>query len=137
VRAVASARYLHGVDIEMSGMMWLGDGRVGSFHCGFNSPLRQSLEIAGTEGVIYVPDMWLPANRATWTVYREGRPNEEHFVEGENQIQHMLEDFGRAALAGEALRPDPMEAVKTLRVLDALAASAKGEKAAVVSVAAD
>ncbi len=125
VRVFATARYEHGVDIEMSGLVWLADGRMGSFDCGFTMPLRQGLEIVGSEGTLYIPEMWVPGRRATWTLERIGQePAEQTFV-GEDQIQHMIEDFGRAVLEGQPVRPDPQEAVKTLRVLDALAASAR------------
>ena len=65
------------------------------------------------------------AAEAGFEVHREGRPPEEVRVSGEDQIVHMLEDFGRAALQGEPVRPPPEEAVRTLRVLDALAESAR------------
>jgi predicted dehydrogenase len=132
VRAWATARYLHGVDVEMTGVVWLADGRVGAFDCGFTLPLRGWLEITGTEGVVRVPDMWLPGPRAEYYVYREGRPLEEVTTEGEDQIVHMIDDFSRAVLRGEPVRPEPDEAVRTLRVLDALAKSARdGREAAV------
>ena len=126
VRAWATARYQHGVDVEMSGLVWLADGRVGAFDCGFTMPVRPWLEIAGAEGVVSIPDLWVPGPRATFTVRREGRPEEEVVIEGEDQIVHMLDDFSRAVLFGEPVRPGPDEAVKTLRVLDALARSARG-----------
>jgi len=125
VRAWATARYLHGVDVEMTGVVWLADGRVGAFDCGFTTPLRGWQEIVGSEGVVRVPDMWLPGPRAEYYVHRDGRPAEEVTTEGEDQIVHMLDDFSRAALAGGPVRPEPEEAAKTLRVLDALARSAR------------
>jgi predicted dehydrogenase len=121
----ATATYQHGVDVDMSGLVWLADGRLGSFDCGFTAPMRQWLEIIGTEGVVFVCDMWLPAPRAVFTVEREGRPPEKIAVEGEDQIVHMLDDFGRAVLQGKSVQPPPEEAVRTLRVLDALARSAR------------
>jgi predicted dehydrogenase len=124
VRVYATARYEHDVDVEMNGIVWLADGRVGTFDCGFTLPLRGWLEIAGSEGVVHVPDLWLPAPRATFVVRREGRPDEEVVVEGEDQIVRMLDDFSRAVLNGEPPSPDPDEAVRTLRVLDGLARSA-------------
>ncbi len=132
VRAYAAARFVHGVDVEMNGLVWLSDGRVGAFDCGFAMPLRGWMEITGSEGVVYVPDLWQPGPRATFTVRREGRPEEEIAVEGEDQIVHMIDDFSRAALFGEALRPAPDEAVRTLRVLDALARSAREGREATV-----
>ncbi len=132
VRAWASARYLHGVDVEMSGLVWLADGRVGAFDCGFTMALRGWLEVAGTEGIIYVPDMWLPGTRATYTVRRPGKPDEEVAVEGEDQILHMIDDFSRAVMDGVPLTQTPEEAVRTLRVLDALARSAREGREATV-----
>jgi D-xylose 1-dehydrogenase (NADP+, D-xylono-1,5-lactone-forming) len=132
VRTWAAARYQHGVDVEMSGLVWLADGRVGAFDCGFTLPLRGWLEIAGTDGVVFVPDMWLPGPRATYTVRRECWPEEVVAVEGEDQIVHMIDDFSRAVLHGEPLLPAPNEAVRTLRVLDALGRSAREGREATV-----
>ena len=95
-------------------MLALADGRVGAFDCGFTTPLRQALEVVGSDGVLRVPEMWLPGQRATWTVQRLGGEVEEHAVEGEDQIRHMIEDFGRAVLDGEPVRPDPEEALATM-----------------------
>jgi len=126
VRAWAAARYEHGVDVEMNGCIWLADGRVGSFDCGFRLPYRGWLEITGTEGLVFVPDMWLPPPRAHFEIRRDGTYDiEQVVVEGEDQIQHMLENFGRCVLEGKPVTPPPDEAVKTLRVLDALATSAR------------
>ena len=128
VRVLATARFHQDVDIEMNGLLWMADGRVTSFDCGFTMPLRQSLEITGSEGVLRIPEMWLPLPRASWTIERIGGEPEQQFIDGEDQIQHMLEGFGRAVLDGAAVRPDADEAVKSLRVLDALAASARDGK---------
>src|SRR5262249_15252105 len=97
----------------------------GTFDCGFASPMRQWLEITGTDGVIRVPRMWLPEAEASFAIEREGAEAEAVRTPGHDQIALMLDDFSRAVLRGEAVRPDPEEAVKTLRVLNALARSAE------------
>lgn len=125
VRVFASQRLAHGVDVEMQGLMWLADGRTAAFDCGFTLPLRQWLEAVGTEGVLRVPDLWVPGPRATFTIEREGRPTEEVAIEGEDQVRHMIEDFGQAVREKTPMRPNPEEAVLGLRVLDALAKSAR------------
>jgi xylose dehydrogenase (NAD/NADP) len=112
----------------MSGIVWLNDGRMGSFDCGFTTPYRGFLEIVGTEAAIHVSDMWVPRGRVGFEVRREGRPPEEIVIEGPDQILAMIEDFGRAVLDGVKLDPAPEEAVRTLRVLDALAESAREAK---------
>jgi predicted dehydrogenase len=125
VAAYARARYEHGVDVAMTGMVWLADGRTASFDCGFTQPLRTWLEITGTEGTVFVPEMWVPGPRANFLIRREGRAAEEVVVEGENQIAHMINGFSRSVLEGTPVRPAADEAVRTLRVLDALARSAR------------
>jgi predicted dehydrogenase len=125
VRAYATAVYQHGVDVELSGLLWLADGRLATFDCGFTSPYRSWLEITGSEGVVWVPDLWAPARRARFEIRRDRRPPEELRVEGEDQVVHMIGNFSRAVLEGQAVNPPPEEAVRTLRVLDALARSAR------------
>jgi len=126
VRAWATARYVHDCDVEVSGTLWFADGRLATFDCGFTHPFRQWLEITGTRGVVHVDDMWLPPKRAVFEV----RQNESYdadvlAVEGHDQIQRMLENFGAYVLEDKPVTPSPTEAVKTLKVLDALAASAR------------
>jgi predicted dehydrogenase len=72
--------------------------------------------------------MWLPLPRASYSIRREGRPVEEVVIEGEDQIQLMIENFSRAVLDNQPLTPPPEEAIKTLRVLDALEKSARDQK---------
>ena len=52
-------------------------------------------------------------------------PREWVASEEKDQIACMLEDFGDAVLAGRDPLPLPDEAVKSLRVMDALARSAR------------
>jgi predicted dehydrogenase len=82
------------------------------------------MEITGDEGVVHVPNMWVPGSNAHYTVRREGRADEVVAVDGD-QIVHMIDGFSRAVLDGKSVPADPEEAVATLRVLDALAKSAR------------
>jgi predicted dehydrogenase len=129
VKVYATARYDLGVDLETNGIVWLADGRVGTFDCGFTLPMRQWLEITGSEGVLRVPQMWVPRpGHMTYTIDREGQAPEVVRVEDEDQIAHMIDHFSLAVQGAEVVRPDPSEAVKTLRVLDALAEAAREER---------
>jgi predicted dehydrogenase len=125
VSVFARATTHHGVDVSMNGLLFFEGGRVGAFDCGFTRPLRQWLEITGTTGVIRVPSMWLPDGEARVEVQRGEGPVEQQSMTGRDQIVCMIEDFGRAVRAGREPEPSPDEAVKTLRVLDALAHSAR------------
>lgn len=132
VRVWATAKFLNECDVEMSGTLWFADGRMASFDCGFVHPVRQWLEVTGESGVLRIGEMWVPApDRATYEVRREGRPAgefETHVVQGHEQIQCMLENFNTAVLENRPVAPSADEAVKTLKVLDALARSAREEK---------
>jgi xylose dehydrogenase (NAD/NADP) len=133
VRVYATATYAQGVDVEMSGTLWFADGQVATFDCGFILPLRGWLEIAGTEGVVSIPEMWLPSKRASFIVQPLDEAAGEFAVEGEDQIVHMIENFSRAALQNQPTRPPAEEAVRTLRVLDALAKSAREDRVVTIS----
>jgi predicted dehydrogenase len=131
-RVFATARNAHGVDIEVNGLFTFRDGRTAFFDCGFTLPYRAWLEIVGTKGTIRVPRVWAPHPRATWEVEVNGQAPVEHAVEGEDQIVRMLDEFAAAVWDGRDPRPGPDEAVKTLRVLDALRRSiAEGREVAV------
>lgn len=129
VRVYATARYEFGVDVEMHGILWFADGRMAAFDCGFTHPLRMQLEITGTEGVIYVPRMWLPDFEGEYYVQRQGQDRpQRHTIPDEDQIAEMLDNLSLYVLDNTPVQPDPQEAVKTLRVLEALAESAKTGK---------
>jgi predicted dehydrogenase len=127
VRVYATARYAHDVDVEMNGIVWFDDDRIGTFDCGFTLPFRRWLEVTGTQGIVRVHDLWLPAPRAAFTIEKKGTAPEEVAVEGADQVVSMIDNFSKAILERTPVRPDPEEAVRTLRVLDALARSAQEE----------
>jgi predicted dehydrogenase len=119
-RVFATARDGNGVDIEVGGLFTFRDGRLASFDCGFTLPYRAWLEIVGSKGVIRVPRMWAPLPRATWDVEVNSQTPVENAVEGEDQIVRMLDEFAAAVWEGRDPRPGPDEAVRNMRVLDAV-----------------
>ena len=125
VRVFAAARYQHGVDVAMSATLWFADGRMASFDCSFVHPMRQWFEIVCEKGTITVPEMWVPTE-PTYYVQHDGSPESQEFaVARYDQIQCMIEDFGRYVLEDKAVWPAPEEAIKSARVMDALLVSAK------------
>jgi predicted dehydrogenase len=129
VSVTAKATFVNGVDVAMNGYLTFADGRTANFDCGFTHPLRTWVEIVGSEAVIRVPNQWITDDAAIFEVHRQDREF-GHLVEtvptpGENQMVHMLDDFAAAIAEKREPFPNPDEAVKTLRVLDALMESAK------------
>ena len=132
VKAWATATYANGVDVAMSGVLTFADGRTASFDCGFTHPLRTWVEIVGTEAAVRVPNLWIPDDEAEYHVVRQreafGANVETVATPGEEQMVHMLDNFAAAVAERREAYPNPDEAVKTLRVLDALAKSARERK---------
>ena len=129
VKVWATATYVNGVDVAMTGVLTFADGKTASFDCGFTHPLRTWVEIVGSEAVVRVPNLWIPDDRATFQVLRQngdfGATVEEIDTPGENQMIHMLDDLAAPVFEKREAEPNPDEAVKTLKVLDALAKSAR------------
>ncbi len=129
VKVFARAEFVNGVDVAMSGVWTFADGRTAHFDCGFTHPLRTWVEIVGTSAVVRVPNMWIPDDRAVFQVIRQnsdfGQVTEEIETPGEDQIVHMIDDFAAAVREDRECYPNPDEAVRTARVLDALAESAR------------
>ncbi len=125
VRVYATAEWQHGVDMSMNGALEFADGRTALFDCGFRLPFRGYLEIVGSEGTVWLSDMWLPPSRAVFHVLRDDKPPEEVAIDGEDQIVHMIQNFSRAVLENRDTVPAPEQALGTQRVLDALRLSAK------------
>jgi predicted dehydrogenase len=128
-RVYATARLRDDVDLSMKGILFFADGRTAMFDCGFTLPLRQWFEIVGTDGVIYLPDMWLPDPRGKIYIQHGEQAIEDFDVGGRDQIACMIEEFGRAIQEQRDPKPSADEAVKTLKVLDALAKSARDGQA--------
>jgi predicted dehydrogenase len=124
-RVYATAKLRNGVDLSMKGILFFADGRTAMFDCGFTLPMRQWFEIVGTEGVIYLPDMWLPDARGKIYIQHGEQAIEDFDVGGRDQIACMIEEFGRAIQEKRDPKPSADEGVKTLKVLDALAKSAR------------
>ena len=125
VKVWAAARFERGVDVAMSATLFFADGRMASFDCSFIHPYREWLEIVCTHGTVTIPDMWIP-RQATYSVQMNDSLSAEEFVvPGHDQIQCMIEDFGRYVLEDKPVWPAPEEAIKSARVMDALAMSAR------------
>ncbi len=121
VRAWATARYECGVDVEMNGVLWFADGEMATFDCGFVHPMRQWLEIVGDISTISVREMWVPRAKVAGFDWWQEDGTWRGEGTGGDQVDCMLENFTGYVLDDVPVQPDPEEAVKTLRVLDALA----------------
>jgi xylose dehydrogenase (NAD/NADP) len=124
-RVFATAQFMYGVDVAMQGVLDFGQGKAAIFDCSFRLPFRQWLEIVGTEGRIWVREMWLPSDPATFVIERADGRQQEVAISGVNQIAAMLDNFSLAVLEKRSSEPAPEKAVQIMQVLDALRESAR------------
>jgi predicted dehydrogenase len=114
VYAAANIDAEFGVDMRVSGILEFPQGRA-LVDCGFDLPRRTHLEIVGESGSITVPKPWLPDPEA------EIRINDsiERLPE-QNQGVEEFEHFSRCVRTGTPCEYGPDDAVRQMKVLDAM-----------------
>jgi predicted dehydrogenase len=129
-RVFATARYFHDVDMNLTGVLWFDGERSASFNCGFDTVYRKWFEVAGTHGSLVCDDFVVPWKEETaryWTHDAAGKPT-EHRIDGCVQEARMIEHFSDAVRSGKLNEQWPADAIATMRVCDALAASARSNQ---------
>src|SRR5690606_12924512 len=99
------------------------DGVLAQINCGFSLPLRRYYEVVGPTGSLYVNRAYNPVgDRASEIVhYGEDRMMIETIrLEAANSYTLMIEDFNRVVAGQAAPRVPADDAVKNMRVIDAL-----------------
>ncbi|MDR7402900.1 MAG: Gfo/Idh/MocA family oxidoreductase [Armatimonadota bacterium] len=122
--AWAAAVFEGGVDVRLAAGLACA-GAAALVDCGLRAPYRQMAEVVGTAGTITLPRPFQPEEEPAVLVVRRGDREEQLVVEGTNQYTRMLDHMGRCLLEDRPPRYPPEDAVANMRVLDALAASAR------------
>lgn len=122
-----TARDKAGVEFNLSGLLWFADERMASFDCGFDTGSRKWFEVAGTKGSLICDDFTVPwsAETARFWIHGTGGKDAEHRIEGCIQEVEMIERFSNIVRTGELDTHWPTVAIDTMRVCDALLASAR------------
>jgi predicted dehydrogenase len=113
-----------GVDMMASGLVEFEGGVALTFDCGMWAASRNTLEIVGTIGRIEVPSAFVaPPGKGNFVVItKEGR--REEAVPDINQYSAQADAFA-AAVRGEPQPFPPSDAVRNMRVIDAVLRSAR------------
>jgi D-xylose 1-dehydrogenase (NADP+, D-xylono-1,5-lactone-forming) len=121
-----------GTDSSFLGILDFGGELRSSFDCSFDQTFRQRVELVGTKGTLVLPDPFVPGRDTKGKDSGHGWAAPSLVLNGEtvasvaaDQYQLMVEHFVRAARGEEALRYPAEEAVRQMKVLDALFESAK------------
>jgi D-xylose 1-dehydrogenase (NADP+, D-xylono-1,5-lactone-forming) len=120
----ATATFERGVDVRLAGMLRFPTATA-LIDCGLRAPYRQLCEVVGSEGVISVRRPFQPEEDPAVVVVRSGNQEDRVELPGTNQYTLMLDHMGTGILEKQPPRFPPEDAVANMRVLDALAASAR------------
>ena len=126
-RVHGTGRFRDDVDTNFSGLMWFGGDRAASFDCGFDVSARKWIEVAGTLGSLVCDDFTRPWNeeKPRFWLHGSGGKASEHVAAPRTQEVAMIERFCGIVRGGRIDEDWPSAAVRTQRVCDALAASAR------------
>jgi predicted dehydrogenase len=117
-----------GVDLLFVGTLSFPNDVLATVEAGFVTALRQTYAVVGTRGAMELPhDAFIPWERDT--VFRirgtEDEDGEECVTPGEDEYQLMVEHFSDVVRGVTQPAFSPVESVANMRVLDALAESAR------------
>lgn len=129
-QVAAVARYMENdVDEFMSCSLLFPSGVIGHFDCGMRAFRTPSYEVRGTTGRIVVEQAFpMEPNYHGVIRYWHEDQYEEIILPPANHFTLMAEDFADALLNGRPPRYAPEDAIRNLRVLDSLSASARANR---------
>jgi len=114
-----------GVDDQLAGILDFGEGLMAHFDCGFNQTQRQRAILAGSQGYLDLPQVFIPGlDDCDIHEHRSNRTPRVHAYEGVDQYQMIAEDFMRA-INGQPPAFPPEDAVANMRTIQALLESAR------------
>lgn len=119
-----------GVDVTTAAILDFGEGRIGTTSCSFKANAQGRYEVVGTKGIIEAPRGIIPGllTRESETIVAvmdgDGRRREET-LPAVDHYQLMVEAFADAVLDSTVVPRDPQHSVRNMRVLDAIARSAR------------
>ena len=117
-----------GVDIHSAGVLQFRNKGLATFEAGFISALQQTFSIVGETGSFELPhNSFIPWEKDATYVYR-GRNEEigkEEIIPGADEYRLMIEHFSDVLIHGISPLVDIDDSIQNMRVLDALAESAR------------
>ncbi len=119
-----------GVDVGVSALLEFPGGRSATVSCSFKGNGQGAYRVIGRRGTIDVPRAIIPgldgrAPEALIHVVDDKGYRTEEVLAPVDQYQLMIEAFGNALLRGEPAPVPPQDAVRNMRVLDAIAEAAR------------
>lgn len=120
------------VDMMASGLLEFSDGVALTFDCGMWASFRNTLEVLGTKASIEVPSAFVAGPDGGYDFFViSGDDRRQVEVSRSNQYALQGDDFARTVLDGAAQAFEPADAVRNMKVIDAVLRSAR-ERARIV-----
>lgn len=117
-----------GADVHVAGILCFGDQRLATFEASFIAGLQQTYTVVGENGVVELPhDAFIPWEKdALYTLRKnEAETAAPTVIPGADEYQLMVEHFVDAVRGDAALAYTASDSIGNMRVIDALAASAR------------
>lgn len=114
-----------GVDLSLTAELKFPNGVLAQIDCSFEQPFRCAYELVGSQGVIGVPDAYLPPPEQSFArLLAQGTVQDLSFV-GSDQYASMVDAFGDALKAGGRLHSPSEDGLAQMQALDAILAAAR------------
>jgi D-xylose 1-dehydrogenase (NADP+, D-xylono-1,5-lactone-forming) len=113
-----------GIDETFAGQLVFANGVLAQIDCGFRSPFRAELEVAGTKGVLRVRHPWKPEASLPMLLSR-GEETEEIAFPAQDRYLAEIEDLETAIRTGRPPRVSLAESRRNVRTIAALLQSAR------------
>jgi D-xylose 1-dehydrogenase (NADP+, D-xylono-1,5-lactone-forming) len=121
VEALACGRIgEYGVDEQVGGMLRFDGGRFALVDCALTLPRREEYEVVGTEGLVRVPNAFLPGTADAEIHITRGGEHSIQTIPGAEQYQRMVEHFGDTVASGSPPKLPPDDAARNAQVIGAL-----------------
>jgi D-xylose 1-dehydrogenase (NADP+, D-xylono-1,5-lactone-forming) len=114
----------NGVDVSFAGQMRFPGGVLAQFDCGFQTQGRAYMEIAGSDGSVYITSPFKPGRDERLELRLGGRI-EKLIVKGDELYKGEVEDLADAALNGEQPRVSIAQSRGNIATIAALLESAR------------
>ena len=112
-----------GVDLSLTAALAFPGDVLGQIDCSFEQAFRCSYELVGTEGVIHVPDAYLPPDRPL-AILRTAEGTRELDFPGDNQYARLVDAFAKAVAQGGPIEPAE-DGLAQMEALEAILAAAR------------
>jgi predicted dehydrogenase len=112
-----------GIDEIFSGLLRYPSGLIASLHSGFNAQRSVGAEIAGTQGVLQVPETFF--DNPGSLILTQGDARREIAVAASDRYVHEVEDFAESILQRRPPRLGLAESLRNMETLDRLLAASR------------